>query len=241
MFSRCVGSIDGGVEDALAVLDTARYVERTRRGSFTGTGDHLVSEAVYLNDPEGNGIEIYVDRPSNVWRRSGGMIEMTTDPLDLESLLKISSETAWSGFPDEGVVGHVHLQVGDLGASDGFYRDLLGLRYRPGDEPVAAGQPDPRGQDWLVLQDGDGVARLAFQQVPHLPEATWPQGPHPQMLHLDLTVPTTAELDRQHSRALSLGARLLLRVADGHAPREVEVVADVGHLRDAGERAQRER
>lgn len=94
---------------------------------LTGAADHLVSEAVYLNDPEGNGIEIYVDRPSDVWRRSGGMIEMTTDPLDLENLLKISSETAWSGFPDDGVVGHVHLQVGDLGASDGFYRDLLGF------------------------------------------------------------------------------------------------------------------
>jgi catechol 2,3-dioxygenase-like lactoylglutathione lyase family enzyme len=123
----------------------------------------------------------------------------------------------------------VVLDTTDARQLAGFYRDLLGLRYRPGDEPVAAGQPDPRGQDWLVLQDADGVARRAFQQVPHLPEATWPQGPHPQMLHLDLTVPTTAELDRQHSRALSLGARLLLDRSDD--PEEpLRVYADpAGH------------
>ncbi len=65
-----------------------------------------------------------------------------------------------------------------------FYRRLLGLRYRPGDEPPAAGQQDPNGQDWLVLQDAEGVARLAFQQVVELPGATWPDGPRPQMLHL---------------------------------------------------------
>ncbi len=89
-----------------------------------------------------------------------------------------------------------------------FYRELLGLRYRPGDEPPPAGEPDPQGQDWLVLR-GDGGSQLAFQQVASLPEATWPEGPIPQQLHLDLTVPDTAELDVQHERALGLGARLL--------------------------------
>jgi hypothetical protein len=90
-----------------------------------------------------------------------------------------------------------------------FYRRLLGLRYRPGDEPPATGEPDPLGQDWLVLQDAAGSARVAFQQVAALPEVTWPEGPVPQQLHLDLTVPTTAELDIQHERALALGARQL--------------------------------
>ncbi|MGH8823569.1 MAG: VOC family protein [Jiangellaceae bacterium] len=90
-----------------------------------------------------------------------------------------------------------------------FYRRLLGLRYRPGDEPPVAGEPDPSGEDWLVLRDPAGNNRLAFQQVAALPEATWPEGPVPQQLHLDLSVPTTAELDVQHERALALGARLL--------------------------------
>jgi len=94
---------------------------------LTGAADHLVSEALYLNDPEGNGIEIYTDRPSSVWSRAGGMIEMATDPLDLKSLAKESAGTVWSGFPEGGVVGHVHLQVGDLAAADAFYRDLLGF------------------------------------------------------------------------------------------------------------------
>lgn len=91
-----------------------------------------------------------------------------------------------------------------------FYRQLLGLRYRPGDEPPPVGEPDPNGQDWLVLRDaGSGVNRVAFQQVAELAEPTWPKGPRPQMLHLDLTVPTVADLDAQHERALGLGARLL--------------------------------
>lgn len=95
-----------------------------------------------------------------------------------------------------------------------FYRQLLGLRYRPGDEPPAAGEPDPAGQDWLVLRDLAGRARVAFQQVADLPEATWPTGPCPQQLHLDLTVPTAADLAIQHDRALALGARLLYDRSD---------------------------
>ena len=90
-----------------------------------------------------------------------------------------------------------------------FYRQLLGLRYRPGDESPATGEPDPRGADWLGLRDAGGAPRMAFQQVPELPVATWPDGPYPQQLHLDLTVPTAADLVVQHERALALGARLL--------------------------------
>ena len=110
-----------------------------------------------------------------------------------------------------------------------FYRELLGLRYRPGDEPPAAGAPDPRGTDWLVLQDDVGIARLAFQQIAELPEATWPDGPHPQQMHLDLTVPTAADLDVQHQRVLALGARPLYdRSADPEEP--LRVYADhAGH------------
>lgn len=85
-----------------------------------------------------------------------------------------------------------------------FYRQLFGLRYRDGDEPPPDGEPDPRGADWLVLRNPGGV-QLAFQQVDQLPEATWPEGEHPQMLHLDTTVPSVATLNKQHERVLALG------------------------------------
>jgi catechol 2,3-dioxygenase-like lactoylglutathione lyase family enzyme len=110
-----------------------------------------------------------------------------------------------------------------------FYRHLLGLRYRPGDEPPAAGEPDPNGQDWLVLLDVSGHRRLAFQQVAALPEATWPEDGQPQQLHLDMTVETVSDLDAQHQRVLALGGRLLYDRSDD--PEEpLRVYADpAGH------------
>ncbi|MFF2652875.1 VOC family protein [Streptomyces sp. NPDC058045] len=110
-----------------------------------------------------------------------------------------------------------------------FYRRLLGLRYRPGDEPPAAGAPDPLGADWLVLQDASGIPRLAFQQVDRWKPPTWPGGPRPAQLHLDLTVGTAAELQAQHERVTALGARLLAdRSTDPEEP--LRVYADpAGH------------
>ena len=123
----------------------------------------------------------------------------------------------------------VVLDCEDARALAEFYRQLLGFHYRPGDEPPAAGTRDSRGQDWLVLLDTTGSSRLAFQQVPHLPEPTWPEGPRPQMLHLDTTVPRLEDLRTQHERALGLGARLLLdRSEDEQEP--LYVYADpAGH------------
>jgi catechol 2,3-dioxygenase-like lactoylglutathione lyase family enzyme len=130
------------------------------------------------------------------------------------------------GFPE---LRQVVLDTTDARGLAEFYRALLGLRYRPGDEAPAAGEPDPRGHDWLVLLDRTGRPAVAFQQVAELAEATWPEGPRPQQLHLDLTVPTAADLDLQHERALALGARLLLDRADD--PEEpLRVYADLaGH------------
>lgn len=110
-----------------------------------------------------------------------------------------------------------------------FYRQLFGLRYCQGDEPPGPGQPDPRGQDWLILTSPAEGQALAFQKVGELPEATWPDGPVPQQLHLDATVATTADLDVQHERALALGARLLQDRSDD--PEEpLRVYADpAGH------------
>lgn len=122
------------------------------------------------------------------------------------------------------------LDTTDARALAEFYRRLLGLRYRPGDEPPVPGEPDPRGRDWLVLTDGDGRRMLAFQQVTELPEASWPEVyPYPQQLHLDMTVPTVADFEAQHERALALGARLLFdRSSDPTEP--LRVYADLsGH------------
>jgi catechol 2,3-dioxygenase-like lactoylglutathione lyase family enzyme len=125
-------------------------------------------------------------------------------------------------------IRQVVLDCPDARALAEFYRQLLGLEYRPGDEPPPDGQPDHNGQDWLVLC-GAGSMRLAFQQVPGLPEPTWPDGPRPQMLHLDTTVPTTADLFRQRQRALDLGARELLD-RSGDAEEPLFVFADLaGH------------
>ncbi|PTU55081.1 glyoxalase [Sphaerisporangium cinnabarinum] len=111
-------------------------------------------------------------------------------------------------------IAQVVLDTTDARALAEFYRGLFGLEYRAGDEPPAAGEPDPDGADWLVLRAAPGGVQLAFQQVETLPPSTWPDDGVPQQLHLDCTVPDVAELDRQHDRALALGARLLLDRSD---------------------------
>ena len=102
---------------------------------FDGYADHQVSEALYLTDPEGNGIEIYSDRPRSEWKFDEGGVEMTTQPLDLDSLIKeLPSERAGE-LPAIAVgttIGHIHLKVSDLQTAISFYRDALGfelMRY----------------------------------------------------------------------------------------------------------------
>lgn len=93
-----------------------------------GASDHGVSEALYLRDPEGNGIEIYRDRPSTDWIRDGDRIEMITARLDLDALLdQPPGDAPASGVPEGTIIGHVHLQVGNIAAADRFLTDDLGL------------------------------------------------------------------------------------------------------------------
>ncbi len=98
-----------------------------QRVPLQGASDHLVSEAIYLADPEGNGIEVYWDRPSETWAWRDGMVEMSTLALDLNDLVATVKSRDWSGLPAGSLIGHVHLQVGSLDPSDRFYADLLGL------------------------------------------------------------------------------------------------------------------
>lgn len=109
--------------------DLARFVRHAakRRTHITGAADHLVSEAIYLDDPEGNGVEVYVDRPPETWTHSDGEIDMTTDPLDLDDLLQMGGDSEFTGAPPGARIGHVHLRVGDVPSAERFYHGLLGF------------------------------------------------------------------------------------------------------------------
>ena len=89
-----------------------------------GAGDHLVSEALYLNDPDGNGIEIYTDRPDSEWKWENDYVEMATLQIDAQSILEEGANTPWNGLPEETVMGHIHLHVAELDATMKFYNAL---------------------------------------------------------------------------------------------------------------------
>lgn len=96
-------------------------------GEPFGASDHLVSEAVYLYDPDGLGIEVYADRPRSRWRHQNGQLLMATDPMDAEGVMASAEGTGWEGPPSGTVMGHVHLHVGDLSEAEAFYHAEIGL------------------------------------------------------------------------------------------------------------------
>ena len=128
-------------------VELARSLWRlaVRRWPLDGASDHLVSEALYLSDPDGNGIEIYRDRPRSEWRRVGDQLQMSTLPLDLDSLLgELRGATELQASAPVGTrIGHVHLQVSDLAQAEAFYHGVLGfdvvVRGYPGALFVSAG------------------------------------------------------------------------------------------------------
>lgn len=123
---------------ALARLSDVRW-------GLDGASDHLVSEALYLSDPDGNGIEVYRDRPRDQWRRSGDRLEMATLPLDIHGVLgELGGATELQPFaPPATTIGHVHLQVSDIPGAEAFYNGVLGfdvmVRTFPGALFVSAG------------------------------------------------------------------------------------------------------
>lgn len=118
--------------------DLARSLQRVTDAGygFTGASDHLVSEALYLDDPEGNGIEIYRDCPREEWTYAGGQLQMATLPLDVDGVLAgaAAGETG-DGIAAGARIGHVHLQVAAIPAAEAFYVGVLGL------EPTVRGYP----------------------------------------------------------------------------------------------------
>ena len=96
-------------------------------GAGAGAGDHLVSEAFYLTDPDGLGIEVYADRPRDTWRRLGRELMIATDPMDVASVVAAAGDSQWTGMPSGTVIGHVHLHVGDIERGAAFFSNALGF------------------------------------------------------------------------------------------------------------------
>ncbi len=106
----------------------ARFVKHLADiGEYAGMSDHLVSEAVYLTDPDGLGIEVYADRPRASWKAEARQLQMRTDPLNIPDLLASSGGEAWTEMPAGTTMGHVHLFVGDLERAEAFYHRGLGM------------------------------------------------------------------------------------------------------------------
>ena len=151
-------------------------------GVHAGSADHAVSEAIYLSDPDGLGIEVYADRPRAAWRSdSTRQLFMTTAPLDVRGVMAAAGGAAWTGMPPGTTIGHVHLHVGDLGAAEAFYHRALGF-------------------DKVVWNYPGALFLSAGGYHHHLGTNTWSAGPpaderHARLLSWDLVVPRRADAE----------------------------------------------
>ena len=167
--------------------DLGRWVKHTidKQIPIDGASDHLVSEALYLTDPEGNGIEIYADRPREKWAFKGSSIEMATIRLNIPNLVADvpAGEAGWKGAPENSVIGHIHLRVGDPAEAERWWHDEFGFDTMAhyGNEAVflatggyhhhvganswrsgGAGRRDPAraGLSWIELASKDSTGDL---------------------------------------------------------------------------------
>ena len=126
-------------EDQASLAGTVLRAAEDPRSRFAGTGDHLVSEAFYFTDPEGNGIELYWDRPRDQWQWTNGEVAMDTTFIDPNRYLgeHLTEEVQADPSVRPGIVGHVHLQVGDVDVARQFYIDTLGFEVTLGNHPGA--------------------------------------------------------------------------------------------------------
>lgn len=173
-------------ESSEALASSVRSMFRHFPHTYIGAADHLVSEAFYFTDPEGNGLELYVDRPRDQWSWQDGRVSMSTLWLDpaqfVQQHLNLEAAT-----PGAGSLGHVHLQVGDVPTAHAFYVDALGF-----DETARL------GSQALFVSAGGYHHHMAMN--------TWQSrgaGPRTSTLGLgvvDITVPDIAEVNRTHDR-----------------------------------------
>ena len=190
-------------EDAASLAATVYRTAQHPESRFSGSSDHLVSEAFYFSDPEGNGIELYVDRPREQWTRVDGELQMGSLHLDPNAYLRAHlDERALDGIAARaGRVGHVHLQVGDVPAAEAFYVDALGF------EPTVAGYPG------ALFASAGGYHH-------HIAMNTWnSRGAGPRAARLGLgdvaiTLPEREDLDALVAR---LAARRLAFADDGRS------------------------
>lgn len=157
-------------------------------GARAGASNHLVSEALYLQDPDGLGVEVYADRPRSEWRHRDGQIVMATEPLDTDDVVRAAGDEPWVGMPAGTVIGHVHLHVGDLARAEAFYHHALGLERTVWSYPGAlflsaggyhhrlglntwartrapAGGDDARLLEWELLLPEEAEARQALERL----------------------------------------------------------------------------
>jgi catechol 2,3-dioxygenase len=178
-------------------LELARALRRVADEGwrFTGASDHLVSEALYLNDPEGNGIEIYRDRPRDEWRYTNGELEMATLPLDLDALVAELRDAEPDGarMPEETRIGHVHLNVAELPAAEAFYGDGLGL------DVTVRGYPGALFMSAGGYHHHIGLNTWAGEGAPPPPPGA--RG----LAWFELVVPSTDELGRVEQRLREAG------------------------------------
>ncbi len=157
-------------------------------GARAAMSDHFVSEALYLQDPDNLGIEVYADRPRSAWRHEGRQLAMATEPLDAQSVLEAGRGAPWAGMPAGTTIGHVHLHVGDIDEAAAFYHNALGLdkvvwsypgalflsaggyHHHLGTNTWAAGaaaatENDARLLDWEIVVPAAGDAEAAARNV----------------------------------------------------------------------------
>jgi catechol 2,3-dioxygenase len=160
-------------------------------GEYAGSADHAVSEALYLSDPDGLGIEVYVDRPRASWRVEGRQLYMTTERLNVRDLLAAAGPAPWTGMPAGAVMGHVHLHVGDLDRAAGFYHQGLGL-------------------DKIVWSYPGALFLSAGGYHHHLGTNTWSSGPpatdeDARLLSWTVVLPSAADVEAAAGNLASAG------------------------------------
>jgi len=207
-----------GDERPLVILRTRPGVTRARRGALglyhfalllperealgrfathlaslevrVGMADHLVSEALYLWDPDGLGIEVYADRPRSTWQQHDRELTMTTDPLDIRRVIAAGRGKGWTGAPEGTTMGHVHLHVGNLEQAEAFYHRALGF-------------------DKTVWSYPGALFMSAGSYHHHLATNTWSTGPaagvnEARLLEWELLVPSEPDVESvAHSLRIS--------------------------------------
>jgi catechol 2,3-dioxygenase len=178
-------------------LDLALAIARLaqERWPLDGASDHLVSEALYLSDPDGNGIEIYRDRPREQWRRSGDQLEMATLPLDIDNLLGEldRADGVQQQAPSGTRIGHVHLQVADIDEAEAFYNGVLGF-----DVTV-------RGYPGALFVSAGGYHHHLGLNTWHSAGSSPPAPGSVGLRSYEITLPSTAELDAVLARVHAAG------------------------------------